>query len=335
MLLSGVDVVTLAIPESPEDLAATLRVPMPKLRWLTSRSARATGKHYSRWGIEKRDGSERTITAPRKHLKTAQRAMLRRVLTGLYTHPAAHGFVPSRSTATHAAVHSGAAVLITADIANFFPTVHWRRVRNLYRRAGLDAAGSAVAARLVTEPPRETVKTAQGTRAVETGEPCLPQGAPTSPAITNILCVHLDRRLSGLARALGFRFSRYADDLAFSWRPSPEHSRPKAGRLIAQCRAVLRAEGFVMHPAKTDLVGCGRRMMVTGLVVNAAPGCPPARVPREARRRVRAALHNYERGLPVTLSLEELRGWAAYIHMTNPREGAALLSRVDRLEGKR
>ena len=126
----------------------------------------------------------------------------------------------------------------------------------------------------------------------------LPQGAPTSPAITNAICLRMDRRMSGLARKLGFIYTRYADDLAFSWRRNGTSTKAPIASLLKRSEEILKSEGFTPHPTKTKILRKGNCQRVTGLVVNHAPGKPKARVPRDVLRRLRAAIHNREKGKP-------------------------------------
>ena len=172
----------------------------------------------------------------------------------------------------------------------------------------------------------------------------LPQGAPTSPALTNALCLRLDRRLSGLGRTLGFRYTRYADDLTFSFRPSEKESAKGAGRapvgaLLRGVGQIVQGEGFELHRDKTRVLRRGERQRVTGLTVNAVPAgvkAPAARVPRDVVRRLRAALYNREKGRPGREgeTLAELKGLAAFVHMTDPARGRAFLDRVAALEAR-
>jgi len=113
----------------------------------------------------------------------------------------------------------------------------------------------------------------------------LPQGACTSPAITNLVCRRLDRRLAALSVRYGFAYSRYADDLTFS-----RERGDGVGGLLAAVRSILLAEGFVEHPKKTHVMRRGRRQEVTGVTVNTKTG-----VSREYVRRLRAILHNAAR----------------------------------------
>src|SRR5262249_55667368 len=145
------------------------------------------------------------------------------------------------------------------------------------------------------EAPREVVEQDGQTYYVSLGPRCLPQGAPTSPALTNTLCLRLDRRISGLARRLGYRYTRYADDLTLSL-PVGHQCKPQLGTLIGQVRRIVEAEGFALHPDKTRVNRSGGRQQVTGLVVN-GEGTP--RVPRKLRRQLRAAIHNRSQGKPL------------------------------------
>lgn len=94
--------------------------------------------------------------------------------------------------------------------------MHWRRVKGVFRHAGYPEQIATLLALLCTESPRQMVQQNGKTYYVALSDRALPQGAPTSPALTNIVCVNLDRRLTGLADKMGLRYSRYADDLTFS-----------------------------------------------------------------------------------------------------------------------
>jgi RNA-directed DNA polymerase len=310
--------------------AKSLGMTVAKLRWLAFHRDVDSGTHYHRWLVPKRDGTPRLISAPKPDLKAAQRWIMRQVTEHLPVHGAAHGFLVGRSIVTNAIAHAGAKIVVKMDIRGFYPTVTWRRVKGLLRRAGLGEQISTLMALLSTESPREEVVTHGKTYFVATGPRSLPQGAPTSPSITNALCLRLDARLSGLARKLDCRYTRYADDMTFSW-----HGGAKAdiGNLIHAVTAIVKAEGFAIHPSKTRVMRSGARQSVTGLVVNKAPeGRPPARVPRKRIRDLESAIYNREKGRPGKgESLEHLKGLAAFVMMTDRAKGQALMARIDKL----
>lgn len=324
--LTGLDTV--------EALAAGLEVTMPALRDMCFHRAVDASSHYRRWTIPKRDGTSRVIAAPKVRQKGAQHWLLRNVVDKLLVHRAAHGFLPNRSIVTNAQAHAGADVVVKVDLADFFPTVTFGRVKGLLRRAGLTEPVAILASLIATEPPRDVVQFRNKTLFVATGPRALPQGAPTSPGITNALCMRMDRRLSGLSRVLGFTYTRYADDLTFSWRRRDAPSAP-IGALLRGVRAVVESEGFRIHQKKTSVMRGGAAQRVTGLVVNrAGPGVLPVRVPREVVRRLRAAIHNREQGRPgrEDETLEQLKGQAAFVFMVDPVRGRGFLDRLVALE---
>lgn len=319
-----------------EAFAKAVGLSIPRLRWLAYHREVDSGTHYHRWLVPKRDGSSRLISAPKPELKIVQRWIAREITEHLPVHGAAHGFLASRSIVTNGLVHAGARIVVKLDIKQFYPTVTTRRVKGLLRRAGLGEQVATLIALLVTESPREEIEREGKKYYVATSPRSLPQGAPTSPSITNALSFRMDCRLSGLARKLGCRYTRYADDLTFSWHGT---DRSDIGALLRAVRMIVRNEGFEIHVKKTRVMRKGARQRVTGVIVNAAP--PPApdapappkvRVPRETVRALRAAIKNRELGRPGKgESLEQLKGMAAFVMMTDRVKGSAFMERIDRL----
>jgi hypothetical protein len=310
--------------DTPQQLAEALGVSVARLRWLAFNRDAATCIHYRRFVIPKRGGGERAIWAPMPAIKAAQHWILRSIAERLPVHGAAHGFIPGRSTLTNAAMHTGARVLLKVDIKDFFPSVTLQRVKGVFRRAGYRDRIATLLALLCTESPREEVTLEGKKYFVSLGPRCLPQGAPTSPALTNALCLRLDRRLTGLALALGWRYTRYADDLTFSL-PEDHKGKPRMGTLLGSVRRIVEAEGFELNPEKTRVHRSGGRQQVTGLVVN---GSAAPRAPRKLRRQLRAAAHNLGLGRPLQEgeTVARLEGYAAYVYMTDPELGKKLLA---------
>jgi RNA-directed DNA polymerase len=290
------------------------------------------GGPYVKFTIPKRGGGDREICSPKKQLRWVQRRILARILDQVAPHKAAHGFVPGRSTVTNAAVHCGAALLVKFDLTNFFPTIHYHRVVGLFARLGYGIGdgkfGTAdKAAQLAPTLARLCCYTAD---ARDWHGAALPQGAPTSPAITNLVCRRLDARLDGLARRNAGKYTRYADDPTFSF--STDHI--ELGRLRWWVDQICHQEGFFVNQEKYRVIRASQRQVVTGIVVN-----DELRVPREARRRFRAMLHNCRRDGVETQArghpffADYLRGFASYINMVHPEEGADLLAAVRGLVG--
>lgn len=317
--------------ETAAQLAQAMGISLSTLRWMTFHREADTGTHYRTWTIPKRSGGERTITAPLHQLKTLQRWALRHYFEKLAVHSAAHGFLPARNVLSNALPHAGADVVVKLDVQNFFPTVHWKRVKGLLRKAGVAEQVATLLALLATEPPRQKVEFRGQTLFVATGPRVLPQGAPTSPAITNALCRRMDVRLSALARELGFTYTRYADDLSFSFRKTPERPRAALGILVDKAKDILRSEGFALNPQKTRVLRRGMAQRITGLTLNeAGPNVAKARVSRDVLRRLRAAIHNQQQGKPFREgeSLSVLQGMAAWVKLSDPQKGASLLAQV-------
>ncbi|MFO0600692.1 MAG: reverse transcriptase family protein [Myxococcaceae bacterium] len=321
--------------ETATELAAAMDVSLSTLRWFTFHRDVDSGTHYHSWKVPKRTGGERTITAPLPQLKELQRWALRNYFEKLPVHGAAHGFLPARSVLSNALVHANADVVVKLDIKDFFPTITWKRVKGLLRKSGCTEPVATLLSLLCTEAPRQVVEFRGKTLHVATGPRALPQGAPTSPAITNALCLRMDQRLAALATELGFTYTRYADDLTFSFRKTAERKRPALGILVEKTKDILKSEGFVLHAKKTQVLRRGASQRVTGLVVNhAGPQVPAARVSRDVIRRLRAAIHNRQKGKPAREgeTLEHLRGMAAWIFMSDPKKGAAFLAQVAALK---
>ena len=316
--------------DKPEQLAEALGVTVPELRWLAFHRDVAEKLHYRRFTIPKRDGSERAIWAPMPKLKAAQRWILRNVLEPLPVHGASHGFLPHRSIKTNAQLHTNAKIVVKVDLRHFFPTVTFRRVKGVFRQAGYRDRIATLLALICTEAPREVVQDGDKEVFVALGPRCLPQGAPTSPALTNAVCYRMDRRMQGLAKKLGWRYTRYADDLTFSL-PMKHKGKPKLGLLLGSIGRIAADEGFRVHPRKTRVARTGGRQTVTGLVVNGEAG---PRVPRRIRREIRAVLHNVKNGKPLHEgeTLNRIAGYIAYVHMTDPDQGAKLRKELEALD---
>lgn len=201
---------------------------------------------YQPFTVRKRGGGRRSIVAPSGRLKLLQRRLLRQYLALQPVHDAATAFRPGRSVATHAERHLGQAIVLTVDLADFFPSTAARRLRQWFREAGWNDPALRILMRLC----------------VYRGG--LPQGAPTSPALSNLVNVELDARLSELASLHGARYSRYCDDLAFSCGTVDE---PPAFR--RQVEDILGRAAYRIQPAKGwRLQHAEHRPQITGIVLD-------------------------------------------------------------------
>lgn len=316
-------------------LADAMGITVAELRFLGFHREVARTHHYHSFTLPKKTGGERLISAPMPRLKRAQYWVLDNILAKVPAHDAAHGFLAGRSIVSNAAPHAGHDVVINLDVKDFFPSIAFGRIKGVFRHLGYGEAMATLLALLCSEN-RAQAWQVDGEKLFVGGkarERVLPQGAPTSPMLTNLLCRRLDRRLLGLARQLGFVYTRYADDLTFS--ASGEAARDNVGRLLGRVRWILRDEGFTPHPDKERVMRKGRRQEVTGLVVNAdKPG-----VSRETRRRLRAALHRATQasaGKPAhwqgqAAQPSQLLGLAQFVYQVDPVQGGPLLGQARQL----
>ncbi len=320
----------LPVLHTPAELAAALGLSIPKLRWLCFHTEAATRIHYIQFEVPKKSGGTRVLSAPHRTLAAAQQWVLREVLAKLPTEEPAHGFVPGRSTLTNAQPHAARDVVVNLDLEGFFPSIGFARVRHLFRLLGYSGAVATLLTLLCTECPRQRVVYAGTTYYVATGPRGLPQGACTSPGLSNQIARKLDRRLAGLARKLGLNYTRYADDLTFSAAPG---FRDKVGYLIARVRHIAAEEKFQVNAKKTRVQRPESRQTVTGLVVNAAPA-----VPRPQVRRLRAILHRAKtEGLAAQnrTGHPNFRSWVegmiAYIAMSRNDLGEKLRAELEKV----
>ena len=269
----------------------------------------------------RRRAAARGLSAlPHRTLASAQQWILAHLLAKLPVEEAAHGFVPGRSTLTNALPHSGCDIVVNLDLEAFFPSIGFARVRHLFRRLGYSGSVATLLALLCTECPRRRVVYDGTPYFVATGQRGLPQGACTSPSLSNQIARRLDRRLGGIANKLGWAYTRYADDLTFSAGPG---SGDKVAYLLARIRHIVQDERFAVNTKKTRVQRKETRQVVTGLVVNAVPA-----VPRDTVRRLRAILHRAKSAGLASQNRDNhpnFRGWVegmiAYVSMVKPALG--------------
>ena len=306
--------------ENVQALATAMGLSVGKLRWFSFNRKVATTSHYKRFEIPKNNGSVRIISAPMYLLKQAQHWVLEHILYKQKIEEEAHGFVPQKSILTNAEIHIGQTLVINLDMKNFFPTVDYRRIKGMFVSMGYSEQIATVLGLLCSEPESDIVEIDGTTYYVQTGKRTLPQGAPTSPVITNIICRRLDRRMAGVVAKLGFRYSRYADDMTFSAEES--EGQDKIGQLLWQVTQIVEEEGFQLHPDKLQIMRKGARREVTGIVVNEKPN-----ICRRKLKQFRAVLYQIEQNGPAGKTWGKgknlflsLQSFAAYAAMVNPEK---------------
>jgi len=318
----------LPVFNNENELASAMGITLSTLKFLAFNRKVSTVSHYRKFYLSKKSGGKRLISAPMPKLKTAQYWILQNILQRIPAHPAVHGFIQQHSILTNAAPHVGKEVVLNIDVKDFFPSIHFKRVKGLFQRIGYAEKFAAILALLCTEAATEEVALDGKAYFVQKGNRVLPQGAPTSPAITTLLCYKLDKRLQGLADTHQCAYTRYADDITFSGN-DPQFN---AQQMVWRIKKILSDEGFEVHPDKIAVMRKGSRQHVTGIVVNKKKS-----VSRDKRRKFRALLHNLETKpgfIPAwgnNNSGYAILGYANFMKMVDPLKTAGTLQKLQSL----
>jgi RNA-directed DNA polymerase len=255
---------------------------------------------YKHFRIRKRSGGHRLISIPDPALMIVQRWLTAHILNYLPVHHCSYAFKPEASIKKCAGRHVGARWLIKMDVAGFFGSISEIQVYRVFRALNYGRLISFELARLTTyapvTSPRYLHRTWRGKRHPSPIHTYgrerlgyLPQGAPTSPMLSNLIMRDADREIETIARKAGLRYTRYSDDLTFS--TSGEFSRESAKKIIKDVSAILRRMGLQPNPRKTTIVPPGGRKVVLGLLVDG----PEPRLPKEFKSRLRQHLYYLER----------------------------------------
>lgn len=259
------------------DLFNTAKHPISEAQLKYFSSDRIAPKRFRTFHIRKKSGGLRDIKAPCYKLGIILN-MTNRVLRSLYEpSDAAMGFARGRSVAANASMHVGHNYVFNIDLKDFFPSIPQPRV---WKRLQLPPFNFS----------REIANVVAGlccsydeTR----GRNVLPQGAATSPLLTNAICDNLDRRMKGVANRFGLHYSRYADDMTFS---SMHNVYQEGSDFRLEIKRIIEQQGFEMNDKKTRLLKGGRRQEVTGLTVNTK-----VNVTRKYVKDLRWILHVWEK----------------------------------------
>jgi len=258
-------------------LALSLGVPYRILTY--NLYIRPEDSRYREFEIRKRNGSSRKITAPDSGIKLIQR-QLSQILLGIYPAKACvHGFVSKKSILSNARVHSRSRFVISIDLEGFFPSINFGRVQGIFKSHPFSF--------------NDIISTTLAQICCHKG--LLPQGAPTSPIISNYVCRRMDNLLMRLATSNKCRYSRYADDITISTnlRAIPEAIGVlENGKFVLgnEIRTIITSNNFTINEKKIRFAAINNRQHVTGLVVNQFPN-----IARKYIRHLRAMIHAWER----------------------------------------
>ncbi len=283
--------VSLGRGKSIDDLAKRLQLEPAQLRDFQPA--------YRTAFIKKRSGGERKLSIPDPATKQLQRTILRRLLKRLRVHPSCIGFERGKSIVHNALPHVGRAVVLKFDIVDFFPRTTAARIDRYFRMIGWDAEAAGILTKLCTH------------------EDGLPQGAPTSPRLSNLVNFGLDHVFQKIAERRKGTYTRYADDLTFSF----PKDYPKKMRGVCQLvKQLVNKHGYQLQKKKSHTLRRHQRQVVTGLVVN-----DKVQLSRARRRQLRAIEHRLKRNRRASMTEAQFAGWDALQKMIKQQVAGAVL----------
>jgi len=218
--------------------------------------------HYRSFNLKKRSGGYREITCPYPALLELQYWIFNNILKSIQINSSAHGFAYNKSILTNAKIHTAQKELLKLDMKDFFPSINLNRIIHVFKQLGYPNNVAFYLASICSY------------------KEALPQGAPTSPILSNIISKQLDSRLIKLAKKYNLKYTRYADDLTFSGNSIP-------AKFIEYIKAIIEDEGFEVNDKKTRLYKSKSKRIVTGISVNDVD----IKLPREYKRNLRQELH--------------------------------------------
>ncbi|MFP3393264.1 retron St85 family RNA-directed DNA polymerase [Brevibacillus sp. SIMBA_040] len=260
---------------------------------------------------KKKKGEYREISIPYQTLKHLQRWILENILYRLKVSDSSKGFVPNLSIVENANKHLQKECVINIDIKDFFPSIQFNEIFNIFYYYGYTKEISFILARLCTYEGR------------------LPQGSPASPYLSNLVNIKLDRRFENFCKKIGADYTRYADDITIS---GPKY----ISKYIHQLKEIITDEGYNLNEEKTRILFKHQRQEVTGLIVNEVLG-----VPIKMKKYLRQQIH-YCKKFGVSNHLmkignqrsnfkEHLFGLAYYIKMVEKEKGEKFIEDLNTL----
>ena len=200
-------------------------------------------KFYRSFKINKKNGKKREINEPLPSLKEIQRWILEEILYNINISPFAKAYIKNKSLKENAKFHRNQNKVLTMDLKDFFPSINFKRVLNVFKSIGYRDNVAVMLANLCCFQKK------------------LPQGAPTSPMLSNIIAKDLDDKISKYVIEKKIRYTRYADDLTFSGNFNEKE-------LIKNIKKIVYSEKFLINKEKTRIRKKNQRQVVTGIVVN-------------------------------------------------------------------
>jgi len=327
------------------DLASAIGIEQGELQWLCSHRELSQYTHYLNRSIPKKGGGSRQLKVPKEKLRNVQYWILNNILRKVPANGAAKAYMPGASIRKNAESHVGQDWVIRVDLQDFFTQITQPRIKGMLLSFGYNSGVSTVLSLLCTAQETDEVVYDRVKYYVGRGPRFLPQGACTSPYISNLICRNLDSRLSEWAKDNEINYTRYSDDLIFSsrvdskWGKESEVAsssksgemgskvrraplsnvdmatkpdRIRVGELLRYVSTVIKQEGFRVKYKKTKVMLQNHRQMVTGVTVNSI-----LRIPRPFFRKLRAFIHQVETSHLNRYAVNYLRGILSYIRVVS------------------
>jgi RNA-directed DNA polymerase len=272
---------------SIEELARDIGV---SKRYLTRLSTNSDKCYYTYY-LRKKGGSKRIIDAPNKELKSIQSWILRNILDNIKIHVRSHGFVKRKSIKTNAKSHLGKKYILCLDIKDFFPSIPYESVLKVFSKR------------------YKSTSVAKCLAALCTYNGYLPQGAVTSPALSNIVFKIVDSQITKLCNDSGIRYTRYADDLTFSC-----NDMTCLKNLINPMKSILEKYNFNLNKKKTRYYSEKGRMLVTGLLLNTGN----LTIGRGKKRILRSMIYNYFVKKDKDININKIIGHLSFLRDIEP-----------------
>ena len=287
--------------ETIDDLAKYTRLSSPLIQYLTYRADYL----YKTFEIPKKLGEFREIAHPSRELKAVQGWILRHILDKLSSSEYSKGFELGSSTLENASPHVGSNFLLNVDLKDFFPSIVASKVYGVFHSIGYNKKIAGALTSLCVYKGR------------------LPQGAPTSPKLANLVCLKLDARIQGYAGPRGIVFTRYADDICLSAQTLKKIQNAK--NLI---RTIVNEEGLQINSKKTSISGTRKRKKITGLIVTESG----VGIGRDLTREIRAKIHHLFTEKSTNFS--HVNGLLAYTYSVDKKNYRKLESFAEKLRQK-
>lgn len=221
-------------------------------------------RYYRSYLLRKRSGGFRTIYAPKRKLYKIQRTIYQRILLPVNLHPSATGFRQKKSIVDNAGPHLGKAYILKVDIYKFFDSIRQPRVTEVFQQIGYPHNIARVLSQLCCIKRH------------------LPQGAATSPALSNIVLYPMDQKLTEMAGQYGLTYTRYADDLTFSGDSISKEL------ILDQIKQILHEHYFIIKRSKTRFLTPGKRKIITGVSISSGEKMT---IPKAMRREIRKKVY--------------------------------------------